>query len=159
CRDALRELRSRELRNAVADLLVEYVQRETRSEHLPEVFHRANQLFNRVTRGAYELRVDATDTPSFRAYDTRLERGLSLDQLSSGTRVQLLLSVRVAFVERLEAGIALPLMMDETLANSDGERASAIMDAVIELAADGRQVFYFTAQPDEIVKWTRALAA
>lgn len=159
CRDALRELRSRELRNAVADLLVEYVQRETRSEHLPEVFHRANQLFNRVTRGAYELRVDATDTPSFRAYDTRLERGLSLDQLSSGTRVQLLLSVRVAFVERLEAGIALPLMMDETLANSDDERASAIMDAVIELAADGRQVFYFTAQPDEIVKWTRALAA
>ncbi len=159
CRDALRELRSRDLRAAIADLLVGHVERETRSEHLPEVFHRANQLFNRVTRGAYELRVDGADSPAFRAFDTRLERGLTLDELSSGTRVQLLLSVRVAFVERLEAGIALPLLMDETLANSDDERAAAIMDAVIELAADGRQVFYFTAQPDEIVKWTRALSA
>jgi hypothetical protein len=156
-REALLDLRGRELRAAVGALLVEYVERETRSEHLPEVFHRANQLFNRITRGAYELRVDAGDPPSFRAYDTRLDRGFALDELSSGTRVQLLFAVRIAFVECLEAGVALPLLMDETLANSDDERASAIMDAVIQLASDGRQIFYFTAQPDEVVKWTRAL--
>jgi len=157
-REALLEVRDRDLRAAVAALLVEYVERETRKEHLPQVFHRANELFNLITRGAYELIVADAGSGAFRAYDTRTERSLSLDELSSGTRVQLLLAVRIAFVEALEAGVALPLLMDETLANSDDERAAAILDAVIQLAAHGRQVFYFTAQPDEVFKWHRALA-
>jgi DNA repair protein SbcC/Rad50 len=158
CRDALVELRTRELRAAVAAVLVDQVERETRNEHLPDVFHRANRLFSLVTRGAYELRIGKGAAPTFRAFDTRTERGQALEELSSGTRVQLLLAVRVAFVEAREAGVALPLLMDETLANSDDERAAAIMDAVIALAASGRQVFYFTAQPDEVAKWRRALA-
>ncbi len=73
--------------------------------------------------------------------------------------MQLLLAVRLAFVESLESGVALPLLLDETLANSDDERAAAMMDAVIKLAEAGRQVFYFTAQPDEVARWGRALDA
>jgi uncharacterized protein YhaN len=159
CREALEEIRLKDLRSGVAAVLLDFLERETRNEHLPEVFHRANQLFARITRGAYELRVESGDPPSFRAYDTRSEKGLALEELSSGTRVQLLLAVRIAFVESREAGVRLPLLMDEALANSDDERASAIMAAVIQLALDGRQVFYFTAQPDEVAKWRRALQA
>ena len=65
--------------------------------------------------------------------------------------------MRLAFAEALEAGIALPILMDETLANSDDQRAAAIMEAVVQLAACGRQVFYFTAQLDEVDKWRRML--
>ena len=36
-------------------------------------------------------------------------------QLSSATRVQLMLAVRVAFVESQERRVALPLLLDETL--------------------------------------------
>src|SRR5690606_31439055 len=36
---------------------------------------------------------------------------------------------------------------------------SAIIEAVIALAAAGRQVFYFTAQRDEVAKWRAALGA
>lgn len=159
CREALLDLRLRDLRAGVAAVLVEHIERETRHEHLPEVFHRADHLFNRLTHGAYELRVEPGDPPAFRAYDTRRQSGLDLDQLSGGTRVQLLLAVRLAFVEAQESGVKLPLLLDETLANSDDARAAAVMDALVELAADGRQIFYFTAQPGEVEKWKCALEA
>lgn len=154
---ALREMRERSLRSAVAEALVDYVDRETRRAHQPKVLKRANELLGVITRHAYELRVDDVESGSFRAIDKRTDRGHSLDELSNGTRVQLLLAVRLAFVESLETGVALPLLMDETLANSDDERAAAIMEAVIRLAEAGRQVFYFTAQPDEVAKWCQAL--
>jgi hypothetical protein len=73
--------------------------------------------------------------------------------------VQLLLAVRVAFVETQEQGGArLPLFLDETLGTSDDYRARAIINAVITLARGGRQIFYFTAQRDEVAKWKAALA-
>lgn len=158
-RQAVLDQRKRELRAAIANVVVEYVEGETRNEHLPRVFHRANEIFLRVTRHAFRLHIDPGNPPSFRAIDTRTGRGFALDELSSGTRLQLLLSVRIAFVEAFEAGVALPVLMDETLANSDDERAAAIMDAIVEIAASGRQVFYFTAQPDEVAKWQAVLKA
>ena len=96
--------------------------------------------------------------PEFTAVDQVERRGRSLDQLSSGTRVQLLLAVRIAFVEQQEQGVKLPLLLDEVLGNSDDERARAIMEAVVELSREGRQIFYFTAQMDEVARW-RALFA
>src|SRR5690606_37768952 len=39
----------------------------------------------------------------------------------------------------------------------DDVRADAIIQAVLDLAASGRQVFYFTAQADEVGKWRAAL--
>jgi len=67
--------------------------------------------------------------------------------------VQLLLAVRVAFVEQQEDGWRLPLILDEALANSDDARADALIETIIALAARGRQVFYLTAQQDEVGRW------
>lgn len=156
--DALREARATDEFGVVGQALVDFVQRETRDQHRPEVFHRARELFLRVTHGRYRLDFDDGDPPAFRAYDTTTATGHALDELSSATRVQLLLAVRLAFVERQEAGVRLPLLLDETLGNSDDARAAAIIDAVLALAAEGRQVFYFTAQPDEVGKWKGVLA-
>lgn len=158
-KDDLREVREREARGAVAELLVDHVRREAREEQLPAVFVGARTLFSRITRGRYTLELTDGPDPEFHAIDNLTRRGRSLEQLSSGTRVQLLLAVRVAFVESLEAEARLPLVLDEVLGNSDDERASAIIDAVVELAADGRQIFYFTAQSDEIHKWGATLEA
>jgi hypothetical protein len=71
--------------------------------------------------------------------------------------VQVLLAVRIAFVEQQEQGVRLPLLLDETLANTDDRRAQIIIESMIELARNGRQIFYFTAQGDEVAKWTAAL--
>lgn len=159
CAEALREIRDRDARATLASVLVAHVERESRNQHRPEVFHRASRLFSQITRGRYDLRLEEGGEPSFRAVDNERGRSQSLDELSSGTRVQLLLAVRVAFVEVQEGGLKLPLLLDETLANSDDERSAAIIDAILTLAANGRQLFYFTAQPEEVRKWQTAVGA
>ena len=119
---------------------------------LSDVFQRAQALFATFTNGRYDLRVDQAQK-DFRAYDREdnVERGL--DQLSSATRVQLLMAVRVAFVEKREQGPKLPLLMDETLACSDEQREHAIINAALEICRQGRQVFYFTSKPAEVARW------
>jgi uncharacterized protein YhaN len=156
CREELRQARERETSGVIAELLTKSVRAATEAEHLPAVFHRAREVFGRITHGRYDLSFAGVPEPEFRAYDNRERRGLKLDELSSGTRVQLLLAVRVAFVEKQEGEARLPLVLDEVLGNSDDDRAAAVMDAVLELAREGRQIFYMTAQHDEVLKW-RAL--
>ena len=49
------------------------------------------------------------------------------------------------------------MVLDEALGNSDERRAEAIIDAALTLARSGRQVFYLTAQHDEVGKWLTVL--
>jgi hypothetical protein len=67
------------------------------------------------------------------------------------------MAIRLAFVENVERGPKLPILLDETLGNSDELRAGAIIDAAIEISRNGRQVFYFTAQGDEVARWQARL--
>ena len=148
--------RQRDYRRAIGEVLVDTLREETRDSSRPDVFHRARTLLGNITRGQYRLEFEKSDSgPTFQAFDTTRQRLFSLDELSSGTRVQLLIAVRVAFVEYREEGPKVPLIFDEVLANSDDNRARAIIDAVESIAADGRQIFYFTAQRDEVRKWKR----
>lgn len=149
----LRRAREKEARSAIAEALIDALERATRDQHLPAVFRRARELFSRITHARYELRLRQEREPEFTAFDRIDRQERRLEELSSGTRVQLLLSVRVAFVEQQEQGVRLPLLLDEVLGNSDDERARAIMEAAVELAREGRQIFYFTAQGDEVARW------
>ncbi|MBX3413888.1 MAG: AAA family ATPase [Pirellulales bacterium] len=157
--DELREQRQRVGRAIVGDLLAAQVSRQSRERDRPAVFRRARQLFSKITHGRYQLELDDGEPPCFRAIDTSNGLGRALDELSSGTRLQLLLAVRVAFVESQEQGPKLPLLLDETLGNSDERRASEIIDAALTICREGRQLFYFTAQVDEVRKWREVLAA
>jgi len=155
-RDALAEERHADYRTAVGAVLAEVVQEETRDQGLPPVFHRARALFAEITDHRYELTLDRS-APSFRALDTVYEQSFALDDLSSGTQVQLVLSVRIAFLETQEQACRAPLVLDETLANSDADRARAVIEAVTTISDEGRQVLYLTAQADEVQKWRAAL--
>jgi len=53
----------------------------------------------------------------------------------------------------------MPLLIDEALGTSDDERAAAIMQTLLKVVEEGRQVFYFTAQSDEVGKWLQVLEA
>ncbi|MGM0498313.1 MAG: ATP-binding protein, partial [Bacteroidota bacterium] len=150
----LEELYERNLSALTGSVLVEELKKETQNKNRTPVLKRANKIFNRITRGRYELQLtEENGKPVFKALDTVLNLGQHLDELSTGTRIQLLLSVRVAFVETQESALKLPILADELLANSDDARAKAIIDALVEISRDGRQVFYFTAQGDEVAKW------
>jgi hypothetical protein len=138
----------------VVDLLVKELKDRTLLEDQPPVLRRAGDWLQRFTGNRYQLGMNP-DTGFF-VRDMNQARVFTLDELSSGTRVQLLFAVRLAFIEQQEGqAVNLPIFLDEVLANSDDDRARAMIEAVLEIAKD-RQVFYFTAQADEVAKWRQA---
>lgn len=150
----LEKLYKENTESMIGDLLVRHLKADLGEKNMPKVFERAKELFKRITKNRYELVVDSeTEKAEFRARDLRDGVGRSLNELSSGTRIQLIMSVRLAFIEKAESEIKLPILADELLANSDRVRAGAIIDALIEISREGRQIFYFTAQEDEVAKW------
>ena len=151
--DALAGLYEQNISAMTGQLLVNQLKQETREHSRPAIFTRARELFTQITSGRYELMLDETDEPAFRARDTIWREGQDLEELSTGTQIQLLLSVRLAYIESQESALKLPILADELLANSDDNRARAIIEALMEISRQGRQVFYFTAQKDEVVKW------
>ncbi len=155
--DVMRGAREKDYEQAAGWLLGDFIHRRTRDIDRPQVFTAANDYFVRFTSGEFRLEIDHVGEDEFVAIHTPTGRTRSLDQLSSGTRVQLLLAVRLAFIETFEQGVRLPLILDETLGNSDDVRANAIIDATIDISRNGRQILYFTAQPDEVAKWTDRL--
>ena len=156
--DDLRAVRDRAADARLGQILADHAARVSRERQVPPVVQRASRLLGRVTDHRYALGFDPARR-GFLARDAVLGRSFSLDEVSSGTRVQILLCVRVAFVEHHERGARLPLVLDELLANSDEDRAAAITEAVLALCRDGRQVFYLTSQPDEVDKWRRVAEA
>lgn len=155
-RNELAGERQEDFEKAVGSVLADFVGEQTRDRGLPPVFHRARELFGEITDHRYRLVLDR-ENANFRAEDTVYEKTFGLGELSSGTQVQLLLAVRIAFLETQEQACRLPLVLDETLANSDEERARAIIDAVKTICEEGRQVLYLTAQADEVQKWEASL--
>jgi hypothetical protein len=158
-RDELADRRQREYEDVSTRNLFAFVEDRNEQLNRPVVLQIADRYFTRFTSGAYTLSAGKGQNADLLAIDTTTGRALALDQLSSGTRIHLLLAVRLAFVEVSEQGTQLPVILDEVLGNTDDERATAIIDAAIEIARQGRQVLYFTAQQDEIGKWLARLNA
>jgi energy-coupling factor transporter ATP-binding protein EcfA2 len=153
----LQNLYEQNLGSLTGSIIVKRLKETNGEQNQPEVLKKADRLFNTITSGRYNLKVSNVEGASFTAFDNVSRIGQSLDELSTGTRVQLLLSVRLAFIESLETGTRLPILADELLANSDDSRANAIIEALYRISKEGRQIFYFTAQPDEVMKWSAFL--
>ena len=153
---ALEAAREENGRALVGSLLTDWVRREAVERSRPKVFKRANELFVRFTRGTLSLEMDDdASPPAFVARRGSLPRQ-SLDELSDGERIQLMTAVRLAFLEQDESK-RIPLLVDEVLGTSDDGRSGVLIDTMIDIARQGRQVFYCTAQHNEIGKWKARL--
>ena len=155
-RDALAERRREAVLAAAGSFLLDEVEAEYEVESRPKVLLNASKWLGMFTRGRYELRLGNTTesgSPAFRALDTVTGRGLAANELSRGTRIQLLLAVRLAFASAAEHGIQLPFILDEVLSSSDPVRFRAIVECVLAMVDKGRQVLYFTCQPSDAVAW------
>lgn len=135
------------------DLITSYLQNESHEHHQPEVVKRANYLLGKITHYRYELLSTPGTDGAFYVKDGKTGTGQALEELSAGTRIQLLLAIKIAYLEMQESGLKLPLLADELLANSDDVRSPAMIEAFTELSREGRQIFYFTAQYDEMQAW------
>lgn len=140
--------------------LIDVVEREHEQTQMPRVFQRARDHFYTFTHHGYELRLGRdSKSPRLFAIEPRNGESRELDELSDGTRAQLLLAARVAFAEEVERGLTLPLFLDEALDQSDPARFEAIAGSLGRLAEDqGRQIFYLTSDPVDRERIRRALA-
>lgn len=155
--EALSKCHEGQLVAAAGKFLLERVESGHRGQRTGALA-RAEQWFARFTHHRYELVVEGGEPLELRARDVRMGELRSLEKLSTATRVQLLLAVRLAFLEEAERGReTLPLFLDEVLATSDPERSQQVMETVAELARAGRQVLYLTAQPEEAARWRAIL--
>ena len=134
--------------------------RNIEQTQLPRVFERARNHFSEFTHHNYELRLSKeAKSPRLFAVELSSGEGRELDELSDGTRAQLLLAARITFAEEVEHGQVLPLFLDEALDQSDPARFEAIVRGLGRVAQDqGRQIFYLTADPLDVDRIQDALA-
>ena len=147
--------------SVAAELVLEEVERSHRSESRPDILRRADDWFGRFTHQRYELAPEPSSAGGAGelGFRVRGDRGAKpIAALSSGTRAQLLLALRLAVALQVERGEELPLFLDEALTNSDPERLGAIARSLGELVRDGRQVFFLTSDPVDAAR-LRAAAA
>lgn len=153
CYEALEGAFESNLQQYTGAVVAEALRTAHHDQNDSKLYQHANKLFKTITQQQYSLLIPDGANEAFRAMDEVKQVGLSLEELSTGTRIQLLLAVRLAYIETQENQYRLPLLVDELLANADDIRAQAIIKALVAISRSGRQVFYFTAQSDEVNKW------
>jgi hypothetical protein len=143
-----------EVKKSLARGLLRSVLVECAAQVETPVFEKAKELFAGFTRGRFELRLKPDDGGNegdrFFAFDRERGVSLSLSELSDGTRSQLLLAARIAFATVEERGVSLPIFLDEALSHADDSRHQAIVDSLLALVQEGRQVILLTADEADV---------
>jgi len=117
-----------------------------REEHQDPVLQIASRYFSDLTIGSFAgLRTDVSDHGEPILVGMRPDGSrLSVEGMSSGTRDQLYLALRLATLDwRLQLGEPMPFIVDDILINFDDERSRATLQALADLAAKN-QVILFT---------------
>ena len=155
----LRERLDEALFSKAGIFLVNSIKEKYEQTHLPRVFERARDHFSSFTHNSYELHLSGeAGKPRLFAVDLSSGQRRELDELSDGTRAQLLLASRIAFAEEIEQGKILPLFLDEALDQSDPERFMKIVSGLGQIASDqDRQIFYLTSDPHDVERIRAAL--
>ena len=152
----LEDKRDQAFLSEATDLLLDDVQQAFQAEHEPEVLRRARELFREATSHAFDFELNGDG--AFTARDLTQNAPRTLGELSSGTRMQLLLALRLAWIQAQEQGASpLPLFLDEALTTSDEGRFKTMAESLERLSeAEGRQIFYLAARRHEPVLWRQA---
>ncbi len=159
CREDLAAWRDRAREQLAEAALLDELRHSHDTLAAPPRLKEANRLLDEFTAGRHALALGTRDgAPVFTVADRRTDTHLDLAQLSDGTRAQVLLALRIAFVTGIEPGGRPPLFLDEALTTSDPTRLAAVAVSLGRLAATtGRQVFYLTSQPADVGAWRAAL--
>jgi DNA repair protein SbcC/Rad50 len=155
-REQLWDRREDALFAEAGQFLLDEIEQEYRSEHQPAVLADARERFVSFTHHSWDVELDEDEGWIARDLQQGVRRGLT--ELSSGTRMQLLLAVRLAWIRSMEQEHGpFPLILDEALTTSDESRFASIAKTIQQLAsAEGRQVFYLSARHEEVALWERA---
>lgn len=117
-----------------------------RQQNQDPILRRAGELLTMLTVQSFvrlEADVDDKDQPVLLGIRSNGER-LTVDGMSTGTRDQLYLALRLASLERfVERGHDLPFIIDDVIVNFDDRRAKATLEVLAGLALK-TQIIFFT---------------
>lgn len=129
---------------SVATWLFDRVLHSYERNRQPAALGKATEYFARLTDGRYRHVWTPLDEDVLRVDDAR-GRTWPIEALSRGTREQLFLALRLALVDYyVEAGVHLPVVLDDVLVNFDNRRAMAAAELLRDFAAGDRQVVLLT---------------
>jgi len=134
------------LRLRLASEVLQRAMESYREKHQGAVLQRASELFSRLTLGEHSgLTTTFGDNDNQVLVAVRKNKGhVEVKGLSDGTLDQLYLSLRLAAIEDHVVRVApCPVILDDTLINSDDPRASAALEIFAEFARQ-TQVLLFT---------------
>jgi uncharacterized protein YhaN len=147
--EALREMYKNWLSYQLALQVLNQVKAKFERERQPEVIRKASEYFSRITNNRYQRIQISVDEKKVLIFDDQ-EKIKTIDQLSRGTKEQLLLCLRMGFIEEYEQHAEpLPVILDEVLINFDQERSKRTAE-VLTAFAQKRQVFLFTCHPSMV---------
>lgn len=132
--------------NKTALVLLDEVKGKYEKEKQPELIRSSGVFLERITSGRYTGIHASVDDRNILVSDSR---GASkrIEQLSRGTREQLLISLRLGLIREYEKqSEPLPVVIDEVLVNFDPERAAHVTAILQEFGTD-RQILVFTCHP------------
>lgn len=143
---AIREHTDRYVRVRLAgEILRRHIERY-REQNQDPVVRQASEIFKRLTLGSFALLktgFDEKDRPVLLGVRPSTEE-VEVGGMSTGTRDQLFLALRIASLERqLISGEPLPFVVDDILINFDDARAEATLSELVGLASK-TQVLFFT---------------
>ncbi len=158
-RAKLNEFRDDALYAKAGRFLMDAVEKEYEHTRMPQVLERARAHFFAFTHHNYKLELGKDNgVPRLFAREARGGEVREIDELSDGTRVQLLLAARIAFAEEVEQGKTMPLFLDEALDQSDPRRFEAVVRSLGRVAKEQpRQIFYLTSDPLDVDRIRDAL--
>jgi uncharacterized protein YhaN len=109
----------------------------------PEVIKYSSEVFSSITSDRYKRIHVPLDSPDILVFD-HLERAKKINQLSRGTREQLLVSLRLGLIQEYEKNKEpLPIVLDDVFVNFDSCRTKNIADT-LQKFAENRQIIIFT---------------
>ncbi|QDU07010.1 DUF4332 domain-containing protein [Gimesia aquarii] len=110
----------------------------------PETLAIASEYLSQLTNGKYK-NIWTPLGEQFPKIDDQQGQTLTVSKLSSGTREQLFLAIRLAMVERFRNnGVELPMILDDVLVNFDQSRTVAAIETLNTVAKKGQQFLLFT---------------
>ncbi len=145
-REALKQAYKNWLTAGTALRILQQVKQQYEQEKQPAVIRNSSEYFRQMTEERYGRIHVSLEESEVMVFDHQ-ENMKKIHQLSRGTREQLLISLRLGFIEEYEkTAEPLPLILDEILVNFDPPRARQTARLFAEFSRK-RQTLLFTCHP------------
>ena len=145
CKQNLSNAYKEWLSNRITSKILSEVKKKYENEKQPDIIKKASDLFYQLTGQKYHLNISLDDKQITVVDNSAAIK--NLDELSRGTKEQLLICLRLGYINEYEkTSEPLPLILDDVMVNFDSDRAKEIA-SILSNFSKNRQVLILTCHP------------